>query len=213
MINTVVALPYELARKPLALADEKLSDRLPDAIGSRVGWAIGSTDRVAGTLLRNPDIARRGSDRVERASKLLAASRLEAQAEARRAKAEETAVTGLEEASRKREAAQEHAASGLEDADVAETREKQAATERAQDTAAAKKSEAERRAATRKSAAERRKEQRISAADAEQQRAQERAKGELAEADDERQDAAEARADAERLSELTEAKRRDRKQD
>jgi hypothetical protein len=213
MINTVITLPYELARKPLAVADERLSDKLPEALGSRVGWALGSADKVAGTLLRNPDIAQRGTDRVERANKLLTASRLETEAEARRLEADRVADAGIEEAARKREAAEDRAESGLEEADEAERRGKQAARERAQQTADAKQASAQKRAAARKAAAESRKEQVTSIADAQQRNAQERAKAELADADEERREADEARADAERLAELTETKKQARKQD
>src|SRR3712207_6409990 len=93
MISTLIALPYELARKPLAAADAKLSDRLPENVGNRIGWALGSADKVAGTLLANPEIAERGAERVERATKLLTAAKLERQALARREQADQTEVT------------------------------------------------------------------------------------------------------------------------
>ena len=65
MIRTLIALPYELARLPLAIVDRNVADRLPETSASRVTLdrAIGSVDRVAGAVLRNEDIARRGADR------------------------------------------------------------------------------------------------------------------------------------------------------
>lgn len=213
MIRNVIALPYELARRPIALVDDKLSDRLPEPLGHRVGWALGSADKVAGTLLHNERIAQRGTDRVERSSKLLTATRLEQEADARREQADEAAAAGRKDAARKREAAQERAASGLDEAEAAEARGKQEAKQRARKTAAAKKNAADKRATARKTAAEERKEQVASIADAKQKKAQRRAKAELDDAREDQQSADQARADAEQLSKLTEVKSQERKQD
>src|SRR3954454_22244170 len=83
MISTLITLPYELARLPLVLVDNGLSDRLPETSGPRVTLdrAIGSVDKLAGTLLHNRDIARRGADRIERTEKLLKAASLEQEAD------------------------------------------------------------------------------------------------------------------------------------
>ena len=100
MISTVIALPYELARLPLAILDDGLSDRLAETSGPRVTLdrAIGSSDKLAGALLRNRDIAKRGADRIERSDKLLAATRLEQEAATRREQARETAAAGSRQA-------------------------------------------------------------------------------------------------------------------
>ena len=68
MISTLIALPYEIARLPIALVDKNLTDRLPATSGTRVGLdrAIGGADRVAGALLGNRSIAQRGADRLHR---------------------------------------------------------------------------------------------------------------------------------------------------
>ena len=60
MISTLIALPYELARLPLAIVDNGLSSRLPETSGPRVALdrAIGSADKLAGALLRNDQIGR-----------------------------------------------------------------------------------------------------------------------------------------------------------
>jgi|1185.fasta_scaffold147826_2 hypothetical protein len=213
MIRNLITLPYELARKPLALADERLSGKLPDALAQRFGKALGTADALAGTVLRKPEITERGVDRVDRATRLLQADRLEREADAQQAHARETAQRGAQEAARKREAARERAADGLDEADKIEARSKQEAKERAEKTAASKKAAADKRASTKKTAAERRKAQVTSVANATQQGAQRRAKAELDEARDDMQSAAEARADAQRLSDLTNATKRDRKQD
>src|SRR5436190_1411349 len=94
LINTLIALPYEIARQPVVLADKKLSNKLPESLSTRVDWALGSADRVAGAVLRNRDIAQRGTERVQRATTLLTAARLEDKADARREQAERVADAG-----------------------------------------------------------------------------------------------------------------------
>jgi len=70
MISTLIAAPYKLARLPLAIVDNTLSDKLPETSGTRLALnrVIGSVDKVAGTVLRNPEIAQRGTDRIERST-------------------------------------------------------------------------------------------------------------------------------------------------
>lgn len=215
MIKNLIAFPYEVARRPLVQLDKNLSGRVPPDSGPRraLGRAIGSTDKVAGTVLRNRDIARRGSERLERVEKLATAVRLEKTADTRREQADATIAAGRQEAAEKREDAQEHAASGLQEADVAEARAKQQAKDKAAKAAATKKAAADKRAASRTATAEQRKERAESSAEAKKKAAQRTAKNELEEARQSKQAAQEARADAERLSDLTEAKKQARKQD
>ena len=221
MISTLIALPYEIARLPLVYVDSRLSDRLPETSGSRVTLdrAIGSADKLAGSVLRNRAIVERGADRIERADKLVAAARLEhAAAERRpvvtrlREQAAETAATGRQEAAQKRKAAQNRAASGLEEAAAAEARGKQEAKDKAKRAAAAKKAAADKRAASREAAAEQRKENAESAAEAKKKAAEREAQAERDEARETKQAAAETRDAAERLGDLAEAKTQERKQ-
>ncbi len=214
MISALITLPYELARLPLVIVDNRLSNRLPETSGPRVALdrAIGSADKLAGTLLGNRDIAKRGADRIERSDKLLSAARLEQEAATRREQARETAADGRQEAAQKRKAAQDRAASGIEEADAAEARGKQEAKAKAVKTASAKKQAADQRAASRTATVKKRQGRAETAAEAKKQAAQRKAKAELDDARETKQSAAEARADAERLSDLTEAKKQERKQ-
>ena len=52
-ISTVIALPYEIARRPLVAVDATLTSRLSETAVPRtvVDRAIGTADRVAGTVL------------------------------------------------------------------------------------------------------------------------------------------------------------------
>ena len=214
MISTLIALPYELARTPFVMLDNSLSDRLPESSVPRVTLdrAIGSADRIAGTILRNPDIAQRGAERIERSEKLTTAARLEQQAEVRRKQAEETLDRGRKEAAAQRKAAEDHVDEGLAEADRAEARGKREATARATQTAAAKKATAAKKAANRTAVVERRKATVSSAAEAKKKAAQRTTRAKLDEANENKRAADAARSDAERLSDLTEAKKQERKQ-
>jgi hypothetical protein len=214
MISTLIALPYEIARLPLAVVDDKLLDRLPESSAPRVvlDRTLGSADKVAGALLRNPGIAQRGAERVERSTKLATAARLEKKADARREQAAETGAAGRKEAAQKREAARDRAVSAVVEAEEAEIRGKQQAEAEAERTAAAKKAAADQRAAVRTEQAEKRKASVTSAAEAKKKASQRRTKSELDDARESKKSAAEERADAERLSELTDAKKKARKQ-
>ena len=76
MISTVIALPYELARLPLVVLDTGLS-ALPETSAPRVTLdrAIGMSDKLAGAVLRNGAIAKRGADRIERSGQAPAGRR------------------------------------------------------------------------------------------------------------------------------------------
>jgi hypothetical protein len=215
MIKSLIAFPYEMARRPVVAIDNGLSSRLPETSTARVALdrAIGSADKLAGALLGNSEIAQRGAERLDRSEKLVAAARLEQEAAARREQADEKAASGRQEAAEKRETAEKRAASGLEEADEAEERGKQEAEERARKAAATKKAAADQKAASRKRQAEARKAGVDSVATAKKKAAQREAKSEVAKARENEAAAGEARADAERLSVLTETKKNERKQD
>ncbi len=214
MISTLITLPYKLARTPLALIDSTLSERLPETSLPRVALdrVLGSSDKLAGALLGDPDIAGRGADRIERSDTLRKAAKLEHEAETRRAQAQDKLADGREEAEEKRRAAGERASQSLDVADAAEARGKREATAKAKTAAAAKKVAADKEAANRTTTIEQRKQRADSAAEAKKSNAQRDAKATFDDARKTDQSAAESRADAERLSDLTEVKKQDRKQ-
>ena len=213
MISTLIALPYELARLPLVLVDETLASRLSEASPPRVTLerTIGSADKLAGTLLRNHEIAARGVDRLERSRKLQTAAQREQQATTLRRQANDKSAAARDEAARKREAAEERVTSGLREADAVETKGKQDARKNATTTAASKKQAADRRATSRTATVEDRERRAASVADAKKRTAQRQASAELDDARDAKRSAAQDRAQAERLGDLTEAKKKQRK--
>ncbi|SDR72738.1 hypothetical protein SAMN04488570_0175 [Nocardioides scoriae] len=214
MISTVIALPYEIARLPLVAVDNRLVGRLAEDSFARVGLdrTIGSADRIAGTLLRNRAIAERGTERLERSEKLQAAVQLEEEAATRREQAAKKAAAGRKQAARKRKQAQERAEQGLKEADEAEARGKAKAKADAAKLEAAKKAEAEKRADDKAAAAEKRQQAADAEAKAKKDAAQREAKKELDDARATKKAADDARADAARLGELTEAKKQERQQ-
>ena len=211
MISTLISLPYEAARLPLRVVDG-LAARLPETSAPRVAWdrALGTADRTAGGLLHHPGIAQRGTDRLERTEKLVTAARLEQEAAARREQARETAAAGRQEAQAKREAAKDRVSSGLDEAQAVEAKGTAEAVARADRAEAARKAAADAEAERREEAIEERTERVASAAEARKRAAQEAPKNELDEARETKQAAEQARADAERLSDLTEAKKEQR---
>jgi hypothetical protein len=215
MINTVIALPYEIARLPWVVVGNQLADRLAETSRPRVvlDRAIGSADKLAGALLRNPEIAERGADRLARSEKLVLADRLEEQAATRREQAEGVAATAERDAAQKREAARSRVVSGLEEAGAAEARGKEQAQARAAKAAAAKKTAAAKRAAKRTASVEQRKASVEATAEATKKAAQTKARAELGDVRETKVQAAEARADAEQLGDLVDASKQERQRD
>jgi hypothetical protein len=214
MIRTLIALPYQLARLPLTIVDETLSERLSETSVTRVALdrTIGSADKLAGAVLPNRTIADRGTDRLERSGKLREAALREEQATVLHERARHAAAVGRSEVAKKREVADELVTRGLQEADATEARGKQEARAKATQGAAAKHAAADRRAAARTAAAEHRKRQVESAVEAKKKATQREAKDQLAAARVAKKTAAAKRADAERLDDLTRAKREQRTQ-
>ncbi|EFQ83483.1 hypothetical protein HMPREF0063_11145 [Aeromicrobium marinum DSM 15272] len=215
MIRTIATIPYELARLPLRVADRGLSDRLPETSGPRVvlDRALGTADRLAGTLLGNDTIARRGADRLDRSDRVVSAARLEREAAARRDEARDVSSTGRRRASDQRTSAQEKAVAGLAEADAAEALGKREASTTAERTAATRKAVADQRAEDRASDAKKRKARADSAARARKKAARTKAASEVDDARSSEQAATEARADADRLDDLAASKKEDRRKD
>lgn len=215
MISTLIALPYKIARAPLSFVDSTLAQRLPETSVPRttLDLVIGSTDKLAGALLGDEELGRRGADRIERADTLRRAGQREAEADAQRKQAEEVAVAGREEAERKRRIADDRVAESLDVADVVEARERREAKAEARKSVAARQRSAD-QAAERRSATIEQREQRVSsAAQSKKKAAQRQAKTKIDEARKNEQDAAQTRADAERLASLAEVKKQERKDD
>jgi len=215
MISTLIALPYKIARAPLSFVDSTLSQRLPETSVPRttLDLLIGSTDKLAGALLGDEELGRRGVDRIERSDTLRRAAQRQAEADMQRKRAEDVAVAGHEEAERKRRVAEERAAESLDVADVVEARERREAKDDARKSVAARQRIADQEAQNRSSSIEQRKQRATSEAEARKKTAQRQASKKIGEARQTEQDAAQTRVDAEHLAKLAEAKKRERKGD
>jgi hypothetical protein len=215
MISTLVALPYKIARAPLSLVDSTLSPRLPETSAPRttLDLVIGSTDRLAGALLRDEGLARRGEERLERSDTLRKAAKLEHEADAKLKQAEHAAASGHQEAQRKRQAAEDRVDESLQVADVIEADDKREAKAEAKKEAAAEKRAADRKAEASTSAIEKRKQRVTAAAEAKQKAGQRQAKSMFDEAREAERDATQSRSDAAQLAHLVETKKQQRKED
>lgn len=214
MISTLVSLPYRIARLPLVLVDSRLSDVLPETSAPRVTFdrALGSADKLAGRLTGDREIARRGTERLDRLDKLATAARLEQEADARRDQADEVFREAGEQAERKRVTARARIASAPDKAQAAQAHAEQEARLEARTTAAAEKQAADERAVKVVESAEQQRKRKEAAAAARRRAAQRKAAKKTDDARETEEAAAQAREEAEQLGELTEAKKQERQQ-
>lgn len=213
MFNNLIALPYKMARAPLALVDSTLSHRLSETSVPRTALdlVIGSTDKLAGALLGDEELGRRGEERIERSETLRKAARREHQADAKLNQAEHAATSGHKDAERKRAAAEERVAESLEFADAVEARDKREAEAEAKKEAAARKRAADQEAERRIDAVEQRKQGADARAEAAMKAGQRQATAMFDDAREAERDATQSRADADELEHLVETKVRQRK--
>lgn len=211
--RTLLTVPFQVSRTPLALVDLQLSRRLPEDSMPRlvVDRILGSYDRFAGHMLDDPDLAQRGADRVLRSAKLANAVALEREAEQRREAAVAVAEAGERQAAETAQQAEERLASGLDEADAADRDGKRAAAAQARTDAARKKQRAENRTARRLASVEQKVKRAETTANTRITSAQKTAKAKFDDAATQRATARAKRKDADQLGQLTTAKRQARK--
>jgi hypothetical protein len=129
-VRTLMYLPYQAARAPLALLDAQLVRRLRDDSPPRLALeqVLGSIDEVAGRLLKDENIERRGTDLRHRAGKVTDARQLEHQAAARRAGATQTLQKARLKAAKSRTYAQNRQRESLREAAENEAKTRRATT-------------------------------------------------------------------------------------
>jgi len=129
-VRTLMYLPYQAARAPLALLDAQLVRRLRDDSSPRLALeqVLGSIDEVAGRLLKDENIERRGTDLRHRAGKVIHARQLEHQAAARRAGATQTLQKARLKAAKSRTYAQNRQRESLREAAENEAKTRRATT-------------------------------------------------------------------------------------
>ena len=214
-MNALVLLtvPYEITCAPLTLVDTQIARRLPQDSPPRLAFdrALGTYDQLAGRLLANEAIAQQGTDRLRRSSNLAQATVLEREAAARREQAAQVGQAGRDSAQQKRQAAQQRAEDGLDAAQDTERRGKQAAASDARGQAARDKQAIQQRTDERSGAIRQGLTQSDQAANARQTAARKTAKAKLDDVAETKGDARSARADANKLGDLADAKENERK--
>ena len=210
--RTILRPPYLATRLPITVLDKTVVRRLPQDSPPRIALdrAIGSFDQAAGRLLADDAIVRRGTDRIERASKLTEAITLEQDAERKRETASAKAEQGKRAAAEKAQQAKDRAQDGLAEAERTEREGKERAAAAARDLAAKKKKQAEARKQQRVDAIEHGLENVEAEVDTTLTKAQQKAKDKLDAAARTRDAAADNRDQADRLGALTDAKRQAR---
>lgn len=208
----LITIPYGIARGPISVMT-KIAHRLPADSYPRVAFdrALGSYDQFAGRLLEDDAIVRRGTLRASRSNELAEAVGLERQAAARREQADQVADAGHESAEEKRRAAKERAANALDVAEATERRGKREASARARSQAARTKQAVQARATSRATGVRQQAERVEKAAEARQSNARRGADAKLQDVTRTKATARQARADADRLGSLAEAKKAARK--
>lgn len=209
----VLRVPYEMWRLPLRVIERQVVSRLPEDALPRVAFErwLGMADEMAGQLLGDRQTARRGEALKERADALSRAVTLEETAKRKRARADEQLERERELARKDRAAAQEQHQQAVAKTRAEEQARKRKAAQQAQRRARAAKKRADEKAAAQAQAAD-------EAKRAEQARitAQEKAKVEpatekLQDAAGKLTEAAAKRSEADRVEELTEEQRQQRR--
>lgn len=213
MNRNVLQLPYQVARTPLALVEEKLVKRLPADSPPRLMFEriVGSFDRVAGRLMNDRQVHSQGSRLREHADTLSDAVQLEQNAAERRRAAAETVQEAEQRADTLRENAQLSQSRGVQEAVENERKEKQAATRRARAQATAAKRQADARATSRLGAVAEKRKLAETRANLSERRASADAKADLDAAAEKKKAAAGRRAEAGKLAALSAAERQARK--
>lgn len=209
----VLRLPYALVRFPLRVIEQQLVSRLPKQAPPRLVYerALGMLDEVAGQLLGDRQTARRGEALQERADALSRAVTLEETAQRKRARADEQLEREREKARKDRAAAQQQHQRAVAETRAQEQARKREAAQQAQRRAKAAKTRADEKAAAQAKAVDEEKRAEKARIDAQEKAKAEPAITELKDAAGKQADATAKRSAADRVEELTEQQRQERR--
>ncbi|GAB1813984.1 IF2 family translation initiation factor [Mycobacterium sp. MUNTM1] len=180
----VLRFHYQLARFPLRLIEDQVVNRIPTEAPARLLYerSLGMLDSTVGSALGDETLAKRGAALVERTDTLGRAGQLDAQAAVRKAQADAKLRSARDEAIQEREEAQNATQQEVKEARIG-------AAQRKQTVESAKRQVEDRAHAAEKAAAK------ASAA-------------KLDEAEDKLGEAAQQRAEADRVAQLAAAEKR-----
>ncbi|MGE5290935.1 MAG: hypothetical protein ACM3ML_27820 [Micromonosporaceae bacterium] len=210
----VAKLEYSAVRLPFWLLEKHVVARyLDDEAALRLGFErlVGSLDTVAGWLLADDAISRRGQALRRRTAFLAKAGKLDTKAQARRAQAEENLHAEQEAARQTREQARREADDKVVAAFHREQEEKQELRRRADARATTEKAQARRAADNRAAKAEEAKQATQRRISAQEERATAGPKQQLSDAAGKHRSAEQRRQEADRLDRLARGERNSRR--
>jgi hypothetical protein len=178
-------LEYNALRMPLSILERRfIATRLSDDASLRLGFekALGSLDLLAGQLLGDDELSRRGQALTHRADRLRKTTALEAKAEQRQREAAEKLEQRTDEAERDRQAAQSQERERLAAIRGKEQADKQQARRQAQAREQAEKRRVEKQTQAKIAQAETAKSSKLKQVDARKNRATAPARKQLADA-------------------------------
>jgi hypothetical protein len=209
----VLRFQYQLARIPLELFEQQVMTRLGTEAPARLLYerGLGTLDATVGKLLNDPELQRRGTALVDRSDTLARAAQLDASASATRRQAERKfeairveVATDLEETTA---ATEQETIKAREDAEER----KRAADQKAATRAAAVKKKADEAASERAEAAKATNRQKSAKITAVEQTKTQAAEAKLDDAQAKYAEAARKRAHADRVEELADVEKQNRK--
>lgn len=210
----ILRLNYRAARLPLQIVEEQVVARLDTESPARLIYerSLGALDVTVGNLLGAPDIAERGAALAERSEALRLAAELDAEADAEVREAGQNFTARREAASRQRQNAQETKEKTKQEArQQAESRKRDAARNAA-DRAANVKERADKAASQRTAAVENAKQTEQAHIGAAEKAVTKAAQAKLDDAREKRSDVVTTKIEAERVSELVDAEKENRRQ-
>jgi hypothetical protein len=206
-------LQYRIARAPLHLIEDRVITRMDDEAPGRLFFerSVGSMDAMVAALLHDEDVASRGASQVRRSQALGEAVRLDEVAAEQRAEADEKMRRKHDEVIAAPGEAREQAQEKMREARSAAASRKAEDAERVAKRTAETKARIDQSAAAKVDAAEaakRTREQRITAAE---KSAEAVADAQLEDAADKRREAVNKQAHADRLEDVAETEKEQRK--
>ncbi len=206
-------LQYRIARAPLQLIEQRVITRMDSEAPGRLLYerSVGSIDAIVGALLRDHDVASRGTAQVQRSEALGEAARLDEVAAQQRKEADDELRRKREEASAAPGKARANTQKKVQTAKTTAAQRKQQKTEEAAKHTAAVKEQIDKSAAAKVGAAESAKqaeEQRITA---KEKSATAVAEARLDHAADKRKEAVGKQAHADRVEMLADAEKQQRR--
>lgn len=211
----VLRLQYQLARIPLQVIEEQVVARMDAEAPARLLYerSMGKLDLAVGGALGAPEVERRGAALLERSEALSRAATLEEAADRTMAQADEEVEDARAAAAQVRQEAPADKQDAVKQARVDAAHQKAAAIQKAEDRVASAKKTADKAAAARKDAVEEAKREDKDRIRAAERSAQAVAEAKADDAMDKQAAAATKLAQADRVEQLTDAEKRERRGD